>query len=258
MRDAVLRQILQSQGLTRHDCLRLGGAAGLSLGMLPFLWAAKEQRAAEPPVETPGFGKAKSVVLIYASGGQSQLDLWDLKPNAPEEVRGVFKPIATSVPGTMLCEHLPRLAQNAHLYTLVRSLSHDDLDHGSATYLALTGQPHPRKSSNPPAQPTDYPTYGALLQRVRPSNVLPYTAVHVNGPALVPEYAAPGQNAGFLGRACEPLLLGDPTDEPPSCRGARRSRRAPQPPHSPRELRFRSRERRRHPQGAFCEACARR
>src|SRR5262249_33159531 len=97
--------------------------------------------------------------------------------------------------------------------------SHDDLDHGSATYLALTGQPHPRKSSNPPALPTDYPTYGAILQRVRPSNRLPYTAVHVNGPALVPEYAAPGQNGGFLGRACEPLLIGDPTDEPIALRG---------------------------------------
>ena len=127
--------------------------------------------------------------------------------------------MATSVPGTMICEHLPRLAQKAHLYTLVRSLSHDDLDHGSATYLALTGQPHPRKSSNPPALPTDYPTYGAILQRASPSNLLPYTAVHVNGPAFVPEYAAPGQNAGFLGRACEPLLIGDPTDEPIALRG---------------------------------------
>jgi hypothetical protein len=86
---------------------------------------------------------------------------------------------------------------------------HDDGDHGSAAYLALTGQFHPRKSSNPPPRPTDFPTYGAVLQRVRPARQFPYTAIHVNGPALVPEVVAPGQFGGFLGRAYEPLTLGD-------------------------------------------------
>ncbi len=219
MRDAEYRRILQSHALTRRDCLRLAGTAGLSLGMVPFLQAAQERQLTEAKANTAGFGKAKAVLLIYASGGQSQLDMWDMKPHAPAEVRGVFKPIATSVPGTSLCEHLPLLARDAHLYTILRSVSHDDLDHGSATYLALTGRPHPKKSSNPPVLPTDFPTYGAVLQRVRPSDRLPYTSVYVNGPALVPEYVAPGQNAGFLGRVCEPLLLGDPTDEPLTLRG---------------------------------------
>lgn len=218
MHDAAYRRILQDYRLTRRDCLRLGGAGGLSLGMLPFL-AAAQQPNTDTKTTAPGFGKAKSIILIYASGGQSQIDMWDMKPHAPAEVRGVFKPIATSVPGTQLCEHLPRLARAAHRYTILRSVTHDDLDHGSATYLALTGRPHSKKSSNPPALPTDYPTYGAVLQRIRPSKRLPYTAVHVNGPALVPEYVAPGQNAGFLGRACEPLLIGDPTDEPIALRG---------------------------------------
>jgi hypothetical protein len=218
MRDAEYRRILRSQGLTRRGVLRLGGAAGLSLGLLPFLRAAKEHDGAAKST-APGFGKAKSVLLVYASGGQSQIDLWDMKPHAPAEVRGVFEPAATSVTGTTICEHMPRLARLAHLYTILRSVSHDDLDHGSATYLALTGVPHPKKSSNPPALPTDYPTYGAILHRVRPSRRLPYTAVHVNGPALVPEYVAPGQGAGFLGRACEPLLIGDPTEGPLALRG---------------------------------------
>src|ERR1700680_2549983 len=80
---------------------------------------------------TPGFGQAKSVILVYASGGQSQLDTWDPKPDAPEEIRGAFWSIATSVPGIRVCEHMPRLARLAHLYTIVRSVSHDDLDHGS-------------------------------------------------------------------------------------------------------------------------------
>jgi hypothetical protein len=195
--------------LSRREWLRLGGLglAGLRTG------AAQGRTNAARALESPGFGKARSVLLLYASGGQSQLDMWDPKPDAPEAIRGAFRPIATSVPGTLLCEHMPRLARLAHLYTLVRSASHEDTDHGSATYLALTGQYHPRRSSNPPVRSTDYPTYGALVQRVRPPEKFPYAAVHLNGPALVPEVVAPGQFAGFLGRPCEPLLLGDVNSE---------------------------------------------
>ncbi|HZU34673.1 MAG TPA: DUF1501 domain-containing protein, partial [Gemmataceae bacterium] len=159
----------------------------------------------------PGFGKARSVILVFASGGQSQLDTWDPKPDAPEEIRGAFRSIPTAVSGVRLSEHMPRLARVANLYTLVRSVTHDDLDHGSAAYLALTGQFHPRKSSNPPPRPTDFPTYGAVLHRVRPTSQFPYTAVHLNGPAQVPEILAPGQFGGLLGRAYEPLVLGDVT-----------------------------------------------
>jgi hypothetical protein len=190
--------------LTRREWLRLGGLGLASLAA---------GRASGAPV-FPGFGKARSVLLVYTSGGQSQLDTWDPKPDAPEEVRGQFRPIATSMPGTRVCEHLPRLARLAHLYTILRSASHDDLDHGSASYLALTGHFHTKKSGNPPPRPTDHPTYGALLSKVSPARRLPCTAVHVNGPALVPEVLAPGQDGGFLGRGCEPLLIGDPTQEP--------------------------------------------
>ena len=82
-------------------------------------------------------------------------------------------------------------------------------DHGSASYLVLTGQFHARKSSNPPRRPTDAPTYGAILRRVRPSSHFPCTAVHVNGPLLTPREAGPGQFGGLLGRVHEPLVLGD-------------------------------------------------
>ena len=80
-------------------------------------------------------------------------------------------------------------------------MSHEDLDHGSAAYLALTGVYHARRSANPPPSPNDVPTYGAVLRRVRPSSRFVYDAVHVNGPALVPASAGPGQDGGFLGRA---------------------------------------------------------
>ncbi len=140
--------------------------------------------------------------------------MWDPKPGAPLEVRGEFSAIPTAVPGTFLGEHLPRLSRLADRYSIVRSVSHDDLDHGSAGYLALTGQFHPNKSSNPPPQPTDFPTYGAVLKRVRSAGTFPYSAVHLNGPALVPETAGPGQDGGFLSRDYDPLLLGDVSSTP--------------------------------------------
>jgi hypothetical protein len=152
------------------------------------------------------------VRLVFTGGGMSQLDTFDMKPDAPEEIRGEFRALPSSVPGTRVTEHLPRLARLADRYAIVRSVSHDDVDHGSASYLALTGQFHQRRSSNPPIRPTDFPTYGAILKRMRPSADFPYTAIHVNGPLLTPREAGPGQFGGFLGRANEPLIIGDVTD----------------------------------------------
>lgn len=183
---------------TRRDVLRLGVPAvlGMNAGL----------RAASPAATA---ARAKSVVVIFTSGGQSQLESWDPKPDAPEEIRGIFGTIPTSVPGYRVCEHLPRLAKLAHRYAVVRSMTHDDLDHGSACYLALTGQFHPRKSSNPPPSPNDYPALGAVLKRIRPAKQFPHTAVHVNGPLLAPREVAPGQFGGFLGRAFEPFEIGN-------------------------------------------------
>ena len=195
---------------TRREWLRIGGLAGLgaAAGLTPGALAA----ASNAGRRTPGFGRAKSVLLVYTSGGQSQLETWDPKPEAPEGIRGEFRPIATAVPGTFVGEHMPRLAALADRYTIVRSLSHDDLDHGSATYLALTGRFYPKKSSNPPPKPTDFPNLGAVLKRVRPNGRFPYDAINVNGPAYVPLVIAPGQDGGFLGREYEPLVLGDVTN----------------------------------------------
>jgi hypothetical protein len=159
-----------------------------------------------------GFGSAKSVILVYASGGQSQFETWDPKPDAPLDVRGAFSPIATPLPGVQLCEHMPRLARLADRYTIVRSMSHEDLDHGTATYLALTGRYHRIRSGNPLPHPSDYPTYGAVLKRLRVTNRFAYEAVHLNAPAYVPFLISPGQDGGFLGREYEPLVVGDPRE----------------------------------------------
>ncbi|MEO6811835.1 MAG: DUF1501 domain-containing protein, partial [Isosphaeraceae bacterium] len=134
----------------RREWLRIGGLAGLGLVSKPPASMAASRGV-------PGFGRAKSVILVYANGGQSQLETWDPKPDAPLEIRGEFAAIPTAVPGTFLSEHLPKLARLADRYTIVRNVSHNDLDHGSATYLALTGRYHPIKSSNPLPSPTDAP-----------------------------------------------------------------------------------------------------
>jgi len=90
-------------------------------------------------------------------------------------------------------------------------MTHDDLDHGSACYLALTGQFHPRKTSNPSPRGTDSPALGAVLHRVRPDRRFPHSAFHVNGPLLTPREPGPGQYGGVLGRGYDPLDLGDVT-----------------------------------------------
>lgn len=203
---------LSNGRLARREWLRIGGLA--SLGAL-----ARLSRADESGPRAAGFGRARSVIMVYASGGQSQIDMWDPKPLAPAEIRGEFAAIQTSVPGTFLCEHMPKIARLADRFTILRSVSHDDLDHGSAGYLTLTGRYHPRKSSNPDPSPTDAPTLGAILRRVRPTNRFLYDAVHVNGPALVPELIGPGQDGGLLGREFEPMVVGDISQSPLAIEG---------------------------------------
>jgi hypothetical protein len=172
----------------------------LSLGLLGL-----GRAMATPP-------RARSVLILFAGGGQSQIDMWDPKPDAPAEVRGIFSTIPTRVPGVRFCEHMPKIAARADKLAVVRSMSHDDLDHGSACYLALTGHFHARKSSNPEPKPTDMPTVGAIVRRLRPSGRLPYTAAHVNGPLIAPQTPSPGQQGGFLGPAYEPLVIEDPSN----------------------------------------------
>ncbi|REJ96162.1 MAG: DUF1501 domain-containing protein [Planctomycetota bacterium] len=156
-----------------------------------------------------GFGRARSVIVVFASGGQSQIDLWDPKPLAPAEIRGDFASIETAVPGVRFCEHVPRIAAVADRFTVLRSMSHEDLDHGSAVHLALTGRYHRQRTSNPPPSPEDPPCYSSVLKRVRPSREFLHTAIHLNGPNLVPSTPAPGQFGGLLGKKYDAFTLGD-------------------------------------------------
>ena len=103
--------------LSRREILQVGGASLLGLGLPRLLRADKER---------PGRTATRSdaCILIFLNGGPSHLDMWDMKPDAPQEVRGEFKPIATSLPGVQFGEHLPKLARHMHRCTLVRSVHH--------------------------------------------------------------------------------------------------------------------------------------
>ena len=122
-------------GLTRRETLRAGALTALGgLSLTDLLNAAAAARTSVPR------GKAKSVMLLYLLGGAATQDMWDLKPDAPKEVRGEFKPIATSLPGVQFSEHLPKLARHMHRCTLVRSVHHSvNNSHAAAVYVGLTG-----------------------------------------------------------------------------------------------------------------------
>src|SRR5262249_54056894 len=129
-------------GLTRREVLRVGalGVGGLTLpGLLDLESAA---RASDAPARRPR--QARSVIVLFLSGGPSHLDMWDLKPEAPEEIRGTFRPTETNVPGIRISEHLPRMARLADKFTIVRTLQHATGNHPAATYWMMVGSPMQR------------------------------------------------------------------------------------------------------------------
>jgi len=188
-------------GVSRRDLLRFGSLA--SLGLL-------SPGSAEA---LPAGGRAKALLFISLFGGPSHQDMWDLKPDAPSEIRGLFNPIETNVSGIRICEHMPLLAKRADKYALVRSMTHPDNGHGSAMYAAFTGFPHPRINTNPIPDANDYPSYGAVVSRLQPPRepVPPFVAV--GGAQIVCGNQIPGQRAGFLGPSYEPFVVtGDPNN----------------------------------------------
>ena len=189
---------------TRREILRLGGLGVLGLGGLSGL----DLPAHGSEQQGNQFGRAKSVVLVTLYGGPPQTETFDMKPHAPVETRGPFKPIPTDVVDLHICEHLPRLAKLAHLYTVARSFSHTNTAHGTSLYTHLTGWPHPLKNQNFPASPDDSPHYGALLSKLKPPPKDVPASVIVGG-RILPQYAGIGQTGGFLGKAHEPFLFND-------------------------------------------------
>lgn len=197
---------------SRRAFLHAGSALTLSL---PSLLYGRNARAAGAA------GPAKSVVILYLSGGPSQLDMWDLKPLAPEEIRGTFRPIDCNVPGMQVSEYLPRMARLADKYAIVRSMSHGEGDHLRAGYLAMTGGAMTRPVIQATGmQRDDRPHAGGVLSRsLAPRAAVPsfVTIPEFISPVGVPR---PGQHAGFLGAANDPYLINSDPNLPDYSPGA--------------------------------------
>ncbi len=195
----------------RRQLLCAGGLGFLGLNLAQLLEGEAAARAAGlPPVKSP----IRSCILMFYYGGPSHHDTWDMKPHAPLEVRGEFQSIATSVPGVRICEHLPRCATIMDRVAVIRSAHHTMRNHNAAAVEALCGRT-PIKGdlellANDPT--TDFPCYGSALSRLAPRQTpgpsyvaLPHVMYNV--------VKLPGQTAGFLGPAYEPLqVTSDPNN----------------------------------------------
>lgn len=196
-------------GLTRRDVLQAAGAGLLGTNLTALL-AAEEAGAVIAP-------RAKSVLFVFLFGGPSQLETFDKKPDAPQEIRGPYKPIASRSPGLLVSEHLPKLAAMSDKYAVIRTMTHGQNDH-NACHLIQTGHELPPAERGPArvnATEKDWPAFGSVVdyldqqvdqqhasqqRRDFPSFVyLPNRLGHIQG------YDRSGQYAGWLGRNYNPL-----------------------------------------------------
>src|SRR5262245_47042116 len=189
----------------RRDFLRVVGGLAVAGYALPQ-WISLARAADSARTDRPkAAGRARSCILIYLLGGPPHLDMFDLKPQAPAEVRGPFQPIATNIPGIEICEHLPRLSQMADKYALVRSVSYPNSNHTPMIYYTLTGRPTERPEEDNdvrPPQRADFPHVGSVIAKVRRSgDALP-------GFVAIPEVAVRSSTSGEFKRARTPLRGG--------------------------------------------------
>ncbi|MBI3466324.1 MAG: DUF1501 domain-containing protein [Planctomycetes bacterium] len=215
----------------RREFLRIGGGLAIAGLVLPNCLGNRRAQASPSDAsavegsvtKVRGEGRARACILVYLLGGPPHLDMFDLKPEAPAEIRGPFQPISSSVPGMRICEHLPRLAGIAHQYAIVRSVSHPNSNHTPMIYYTLTGrdteQPAMDNDVRSP-QRTDFPHHGAVLARFKGSPAdlpgyvaLPEVAVRSStaGEYKRARLLLRGGGAGFLGPRYDPLAVnGEP------------------------------------------------
>src|SRR5262245_33602415 len=182
-------------GITRRHALRIG-ASGLIGGLsLPWLLELQAKGASERPAA------AQACIFLFLEGGPSQIDMWDLKPDQPAEIRGPFRPIATNVVGTRISEHLPLCAAMADKYTIVRSHSHTDNGHNTGYHYVMTGYraDFPDGNTRTPNNHL-FPSIGSIVSReLGPKSTLP---PYINMPHIM---AAGGP--GFYGSAHAPFVI---------------------------------------------------
>jgi hypothetical protein len=203
-------------GVTRRDILRVGGSGmlGLSLGGMLQLQSASANEGG-----SPGWGKAKSVILCYLQGGPSHLDLWDPKEDVPDNVKSVFTNIQTKLTGVQFTENLPHLASVIDRCTLIRSMSYTPnglFNHTAAIYQMMTGYTTDKVSPSgqlEPPSPKDFPNFGSNIIRMQPPSVPMLPFVMLPRPLQESNVVGKGGTAGFLGKAFDPYTLYPPGDD---------------------------------------------
>ena len=200
-------------GATRRTFLRVGGCGMLGLS-LPSLLQLEAASGAESQAAKlgggPGWGKAKSIIMVYLQGGPSHLDLWDPKENVPDNVKSVFQPISTRIPGIQFTENLPRLSQINDRFTMIRSMSYTPnglFNHTAAIYQMMTGYTTDKVSPSgqlEPPSPKDFPNFGSNIVKMQPVDqpMLPF--VMLPRPLQESNVVGKGGTAGFLGKANDP------------------------------------------------------
>jgi hypothetical protein len=205
-------------GLNRREWLRVGGLSVLGLSLADLLASEQASGATRPAaglaegVAGTMFGRAKSVIFLWLQGGPPQHETFDPKPDAPQEIRGPFKPIQTNVPGIQFCELLPRTAQRADKLAVIRSLATDDNNHDVSGYWVLTGYPYGPGTARQ-IKPNDWPYLGSVIKMLKPSERLPgMTSVWLPDRMRLNDNVTPaGQTGGFLGSMWDPeRFIGDP------------------------------------------------
>ena len=197
---------LAVDGLSRRTMIQAGSIGLLGLGMNHVA----ALRAADGEATTSRVTTAKSVIFVFLSGGLSQIDSFDPKPEAPAETRGEFSAIATQTPGVQVCEHMPLLAARSSKWSLIRTLSHPHNGHQQAHTAMLTGRSvlPPGYDQNKP-QPSDWPSIASIVgattlvrnNNLPPAVVLPERLIQGNGRVI------PGQFGGMMGSRRDPWFI---------------------------------------------------
>ncbi len=205
----------ETRGPSRREWLRAGSLGLFGLSLPAFLRA---QAQATPAGRHTTWGKARSCLIVFLNGGASHHDTFDMKPDAPAEIRGEFNPIDSNVPGIRVCEHLPRVSRVMDRCTVVRSLSHQDNNHPSGVYWMVTGHPYHKGIGSGLSENIsreDHPHIGSALTAVegKRDRAAPVFAtvpdyIAVNGPVRA------GQHGGFLGSKYDPLVPRGNPDSP--------------------------------------------
>ena len=197
----------QALASTRREWLKAGalGTLGLTLGDVLKLSAETESVRRSP---------VKSIIVLQKYGAPSHIDTWDMKPHAPVEIRGEFKPIPTTLPGYVVSEHMPMSAKHAGKMTVVRSFGHTVANHNPATYFMLTGRTSTADVVQVGARPDDWPNPGAVVSKLRPGNGKLPDSVILPHLCYDQVYTCPGQFGGMLGKKYDPFIVDQDPSQP--------------------------------------------